>query len=197
MVESIFKENKLRERTVKSIDEILDISFGYLKEHGLENTSIRDLAQETGMSLGSIYYWFESKDDLIINSIKYGLSKSSLRIFSHAFETIGNLEMFIENIMNIINEEQKSLRIVFQAATSPIYGDIIRKNAQPLNSSYDECIEILANNINASYEEVKPVVYLFVATVLDYVVWDDYKFSKSQLEYLYSLLLSKMNTGRK
>lgn len=187
----------MRERTVKSIDEILDISFGYLKEHGLENTSIRDLAQETGMSLGSIYYWFESKDDLIINSIKYGLSKSSLRIFNHAFDTIGNLEMFIENIMNIINEEQKSLRIVFQAATSPIYGDIIRKNAQPLNSSYDECIEILANNINASYEEVKPVVYLFVATVLDYVVWDDYEFSKSQLEYLYSILLSKMNTGRK
>lgn len=184
----------MRERTVKSIDEILEISFRYLTEHGLENTSIRDLAQETGMSLGSIYYWFESKDDLIINSVKYGLSKSSLKIFNYAFEAIDNVEVFLENIMNIVQEEQKALRVVFQAATSPVYGDTIRKNAKPLNNSYDECIEILARSMNASYEEIKPIVYLFVATVLDYIVWDDSEFSKSQLEYIYSILQTKINT---
>ena len=183
----------MKERTVKTIDEILEASFRYLTEYGLENTSMRDLVQETGTSLGSIYYWFESKDDLIINSIKYGLSKSSMRIFRHAFEAIGDLDSFLENILDIMKEEQKALRIVFQAATSPVYGDIIRKNAQPLNASYDECIDIMARNMNVSYEEVKPIVYLFVATILDYVVWDDLEFSKSQLEYIYNILQMKIN----
>lgn len=182
----------MRERTVKSIDEILELSFKYLMEHGLENTSIRDLAQETGMSLGSIYYWFEDKEDFVVNSVKYGLIKSSTRIFREAFQQINNFDGFIDCVMKLVKEDQGSLRLVYQAATSPTYGDRIRKNAEPLNVTYSEYIELLSKNIGASYEEVRPIVYMFIATVLDYVVWDDYKFSKGQLEYIYGILQTKI-----
>jgi len=184
----------MRERAVKSIDEILALSFKYMTEHGLENTSIRDLAQGTGMSLGSIYYWFEDKDDLVLNSVKYGLAKSSMRIFTNAFEVIEDLEKFIENVLELVREEQKALRTVFQAATSPVYGDAIRKNSTTLNGTYDEYINALSRKVNISYEELRPIVYLFVATVLDYVVWDDQEFSKSQIQYIYQILLSKIKT---
>lgn len=181
----------MRERKEKSIDEILALSFKYMTEHGLENTSIRDLASETGMSLGSIYYWFEDKDDLVLNSIKFGLAKSSIRIFTNAFEVIDDIERFIANVLELVREEQMSLRTVFQAATSPKYGDAIRGNSTTLNGTYDEYINTLSQKTGVTYDEIRPIVYLFVATVLDYVVWDDYEFSKSQLEYIYKILLSK------
>ena len=181
----------MRERTVKSIDEILALSFKYMTEHGLENTSIRDLASETGMSLGSIYYWFDDKDDLVLNSVKFGLAKSSTKIFTNAFEVIDDLEKFIANVLELVSEEQMSLRTVFQAATSPKYGNAIRSNSTTLNGTYDEYINALSQNAGIPYEEIRPIVYLFVATVLDYVVWDDYEFSKSQLEYIYKIFLSK------
>jgi len=182
----------MRERTVKSIDEILEISFRYLTEHGLENTSIRDIAGETEMSLGSIYYWFESKDDLIINAVKYGLAKSSSKIFKNSFETIETLESFLANVMNLVTEEQKSLRIVFQAATSPTYGSAIRDSSTTINGTYDEYIEHLSQVTGVQYDELRPIVYLFIATILDYVVWDDYAFSKSQIEYIYGILQTKI-----
>lgn len=182
----------MRERTIKTIDEMLDLSFKYLTEHGLENASIRDLAHGTGMSLGSIYYWFESKEDLVLNSVKYGLAKSSTRIFTNAFEVINDLEKFIENVLELVKEEQMSLRTVFQAATSPIYGDSIRSNSATLNGTYDEYINTLSQQTGVPYDDIRPIVYLFVATVLDYVVWNDYEFSKSQLKYIYGILRSKM-----
>lgn len=184
----------MRERAEKSIDEILEISFRYLMVHGLENTSIRDLAKETGMSLGSIYYWFEDKEDFIINSVKYGLMKSSAKIFTEASEQITNFEHFITRVMNLVKEEQQSLRLVYQAATSPTFGGRIRKNAEPLNNTYAEYINLLSKSIGAPFEEIRPLVFMFIATVLDFVVWDDYAFSKSQLEYIYKILLSKIDS---
>ena len=178
----------MREKTVKSIDEILELSFNYLMMHGLENTSIRDLAKETGMSLGSIYYWFEDKEDFVINSVKYGLMKSSAKIFSEAFEKLST------RVMEVGKSEQRSLRLVYQAATSPTFGDRIRKNAEPLNNTYAEYINLLSKSIGAPFEEIRPLVFMFIATILDYVVWDDYAFSKSQLEYIYKILLSKMDS---
>ena len=181
----------MRERTVKSIDEILALSFKYMTEHGLENTSIRDLANETGMSLGSIYYWFEDKDDFIINSVKFGLMKSSAKIFTEASERINDFENFITRVMAVVKSEQQSLRLVYQAATSPTFGDRIRKNAEPLNNTYAEYIQLVSKSIGAPFEEIRPLVFMFIATILDYVVWDDYEFSKSQLEYIYKIFLSK------
>lgn len=185
----------MRERTEKSIDQILELSFDYLKRYGLENTSIRDLAKETDMSLGSIYYWFDDKEDFVVNSVKYGLIKSSTKIFKEAFDEINNFDRFVERVMELVNEEQSSLRLVYQAATSPTFGDRIRKNAEPLNKSYSEYISLLSKTINVPYEEIRPIVYLFIATVLDYVVWGDYEFSKGQLEYVYGLLMSKINNS--
>lgn len=185
----------MRERTEKSIDEILELSFNYLTEHGLENTSIRDLAKETDMSLGSIYYWFEDKEDFVVNSVKYGLIKSSTRIFREAVDEIQNFDTFIVKVLDIVKEEQQSLRLVYQAAISPTFGDRIRKNAEPLNSTYAEYIGLLSDTMNAPYEEIRPIVFMFIATVLDFVVWDDYEFSKGQLECIYGLLMSKINNS--
>ena len=185
----------MRERKEKSIDEILEISFKYLTEHGLENTSIRDLAKETDMSLGSIYYWFEDKEDFIVNAVKYGLIKSSTRIFEEAFDKINEFDSFIEHVMELAKEEQRSLQMVYQAATSPMFGDRIRKNAEPLNNTYMEYINLLSNSVNVPYEEIKPLVFLFIATLLDFVVWNDYEFSKKQLEYIYGLLQSKIEAA--
>ena len=144
------------------------------------------------MSLGSIYYWFDSKEDLVLNAVKYGLAKSSMKIFSQAIDLICDLDNFTVKLMEIVREEQRPLQMVFQAAASPVYGDIIRKHAEPLNQSYDEYIQTLSDTTGVPYDEIKPIIFLFLATILDYVIWNDYDFSKSQLDYVYGILKSKM-----
>ncbi|NYE96250.1 AcrR family transcriptional regulator [Psychromicrobium silvestre] len=44
---------------------VIDTALGMFRERGFEKTTMRAIAQEASISLGSAYYYFESKDDLV------------------------------------------------------------------------------------------------------------------------------------
>ncbi len=52
-------------RTAPKLDHLLGVAAGLMAERGFSDTSIRDLANETGISLGGLYYYFENKEDLL------------------------------------------------------------------------------------------------------------------------------------
>lgn len=45
-------------------EQILDALQELLKEQDIKNISVSDIAQRAGIAKGSIYYYFESKDDV-------------------------------------------------------------------------------------------------------------------------------------
>src|SRR5260370_3352973 len=45
---------------------ILDVALDLFRRMGFEQTTMRGIAAEAGVSLGSAYYYFESKEDLVM-----------------------------------------------------------------------------------------------------------------------------------
>lgn len=45
---------------------ILDVSLDLFRRQGFEQTTMREIAAEAGVSLGSAYYYYKSKDDLVM-----------------------------------------------------------------------------------------------------------------------------------
>jgi AcrR family transcriptional regulator len=45
---------------------ILDVALDLFRRHGFEETTMRGIAAAAGVSLGSAYYYFESKEDLVM-----------------------------------------------------------------------------------------------------------------------------------
>jgi AcrR family transcriptional regulator len=45
---------------------ILDVALDLFRRQGFEQTTMRGIAAEAGVSLGSAYYYFESKEDLVM-----------------------------------------------------------------------------------------------------------------------------------
>lgn len=168
-------------------------SFGYLIENGLENTSVRDLCKANGISSGNLYYWFEGKDEIYIATAEYGLGKVVNYLFAQAFGVLrkeNSIEDFFLNATEYFDNVKKELRFVYQVATSPVYGEIMRKRADLLQNDYKNYIFELSNSIHCSVEELTPIVFLFISSMLDYVIWEDKVVSKMQLEYLYKILES-------
>ena len=52
-------------RTAHKLDKLLTTSAGLMARQGFGQTSIRNVASETGFSLGGMYYYFENKEDLL------------------------------------------------------------------------------------------------------------------------------------
>ena len=161
---------------------VLKQCFEYLIEHGIENTSIRDLQQVTGLSSSSIYYWFNDKYTLIVSAVEYGLEQIAKGIFREAIESINDFGKFMERLPYIILDYRKQLRIVIQIATSPQYSKALKEISLSLALFYDSFSEELASKMKADKEKARALVYLAVSTVIHMVVFGDVEVAKMELE---------------
>ena len=183
----------MRVQAIKDVEkEFLEPSFTYLVQNGLENTSVRDLCKAMEISSGSIYYWFEDKDDIYISTVKYGIGKVAGSLFSTLFEKIHNPKMFFDTYLEEIDKYKMELRLVFQVTTSPVYGPRMREKAEDFKEVYNKYITELSSILKCKPETLVPVIYMLISILVDYVVWEDYEVSKLQLESLYEMLMSKL-----
>ncbi|MEW6276880.1 MAG: TetR/AcrR family transcriptional regulator [Bacillota bacterium] len=55
--------------------KILQAAARLITQKGIPNTSISDIARETGLSKGTLYYYYKSKDDLIYDLVDQHFQK--------------------------------------------------------------------------------------------------------------------------
>ena len=181
-------------RAAKNVkEEFVKNAFEYLVQNGLENASVRDLCKAIAISSGSLYYWFDGKDDIYINAAVYGLSKVTYILFDFAFNAMHDVKNFFDTALEEIDKYKMELRFIYQVATSPVYGDRMRMSADELHTTYSKYIAQLSELLGCSQETLRPIVFMFISVILDYVVWEDYKVSKMQLEYLNKVLDKVVN----
>jgi len=83
----------------EKLESILRTAAAIFAEKGYHQASIRDIARATGVSLSGLYYYFDSKEELLF------------LIQDHAFGTLlGNLERMLEGV----EEPHRRLRILME-----------------------------------------------------------------------------------
>ena len=59
---------------------ILDVALDQFRRRGFEQTTMRGIATEAGVSLGSAYYYFESKEDLVMAFYEQAIEEMAPRM---------------------------------------------------------------------------------------------------------------------
>ena len=168
--------------------ELSEKVFPYLVKLGLENISIRELCKGTGIAQGSLYYWFNDKTNIVCETTEWGLKKVTDEIFDYVFASLDDLRSFFSNCIDEISKYKKELCFVYQLAASPVYGEKMRADGKELNFIYDKYIRRLSERLNCDEQTLRPLVYLFISAVLNYVIWDEREKVQTQLEFIYSAL---------
>ncbi len=172
---------------------ILEGSFAYFVECGLENSNIRDLVKHIKITEGTVYYWYKNKDELICAAAEYGLAKMSDDIFNYFYENVTNVDKFFDECLNSIDYVKKELRFIYQMASSPNYGEIMRESTNRFVYAYDKYAHRLADLSGCDIEEIKPIIHIFAASVVDYAVWQNRNETTIQLNYIRKLLKRALN----
>jgi len=168
--------------------ELSERVFPYLVKLGLENISIRELCKGTGIAQGTLYYWFKTKTNIVCETTEWGLKKVTDEIFDYVFASLDDLRSFFSNCIDEISKYKKELCFVYQLAASPVYGEKMRADGKELNFIYDKYIRRLSERLNCDEQTLRPLVYLFISAVLNYVIWDEREKVQTQLEFIYSAL---------
>ena len=167
--------------------EFLASSFGYLAKNGLENMSIRNLCKNTGISIGSVYYRFEGKEDLIASATEYGFDCVVDELLT---QSVGkhDIDEYFRKFMLKMKNCSERIRFICQVAASPVYGEKLRQKISEHRHMYDKYARILAERIQCNYEDMRAIVYLMSSMILDYSVWSSEESTKIQVEYIKSIV---------
>ena len=177
-------------------NKIIETTWHYLLNHGLEHSSVGELCRETALAQSSLYHYFENKDDIWISAGKYGLAKVVDALFEFTFSHTDNMTEFFGKLLDETEKYKYELRLGVQITTSPVFGSRMRKKANDFRFLYERYAEKLMGIFNCTYLQAEIFIYSIISFVIDYAIWDDREKTQMLLDNLHGRIISELGLGQ-
>lgn len=145
----------------EKLERILRIAAEVFSEKGYHQASIRDISRATGVSLSGLYYYVESKEELLY------------RIQEHGFGTLlANLDELLEGV----TDPHRKLRLLVENHLRYFVGNmkemkVLSHEAESLTGDMREAVDAMKRNYSRIAKEIlaelslgEPAIDLRVAT---------------------------------
>lgn len=176
-------------------DSVLRSIFSCMVDLGLENVSIRNVREATGLNSSSLYYRFSDKDEMVLQAAAYGFLEVTNELFWIAAEKIGSPEL-AEVFADNLDARKRQLKFLYQIALSPLYGEAFRGRVRPTDRVIEKYNGELAAVLGRGEEELLIYTELFVSAIRDYVIWEDRAKLTEKLNFLYAQAVGAGRGGR-
>ena len=95
-------------------EKFIGAAMRLIASKGLEGVTMRAVAAEAGLSYGSLFHYFESKDDLLMHAVRYSTSAQTRRVneYSSQYSGLKALEHLLCDDI-IINESSRDAWMVW------------------------------------------------------------------------------------
>src|SRR4029450_2484791 len=124
---NMFKESAQRAVPQRATSEvtrhqILDTALPLFRERGFEETTMRDIAGRAGLSLGSAYYYFKSKEAIVgayYDYVQHEHLTRSRETFATAKDLRERLRAALHAKIDIMQDDRRLLRALFRYGGPP------------------------------------------------------------------------------
>ncbi|WP_050616126.1 TetR/AcrR family transcriptional regulator [Bacillus testis] len=80
-----------------------------ISEKGMEGASVRNIAKEAGLSLGSLQHYFSTQNDLVLYALELVKQRITQRVETILKENLDPKQMFIEILMQLMPTDRETL----------------------------------------------------------------------------------------
>ncbi len=98
-------------------NQLLDTALRLFGQNGVENTSIKDIAEEAGVAPGLVYHYFRGKEDLLVEVLQRRSPMPALRELLAGLRDLPAtraLPLLAQGIYAIMTERRDILSIMFR-----------------------------------------------------------------------------------
>ncbi len=181
--------------------EIVDKCLETFMKNGLAHTSTKDLCDALNLNSGGVFYWFDSKDDIVIACAEEAKKRIERDLFGIAMEDLENPEKLLNDLQERAIAMRPMMKFFVTVCSTPEYEEDIHHSLNKLNIRYKNYVEQIAKKLCARPEDVAPYVYITINMMLSYMLFGKTNFIAPQLELVYSkltgLLENKNNNDNK
>ncbi|MGA9669150.1 MAG: TetR family transcriptional regulator [Terracidiphilus sp.] len=189
---------------------IVDVALDLFRRQGFEQTTMRGIAAEAGVSLGSAYYYFESKEDLVMAFYERAIEAMTPRMEA-ALAGADSFEGRIAAIMNVKFEyfrpNRSFLGALFRHAADPQnrlspFSEATRQIRERDQVYFARAIEAKSGEMRVP-EDLAPylpqMLWLYQMGLILYWIYDrspDQRRTQQLLEKSLSLMVSGLKVAR-
>lgn len=165
--------------------EIMEQCYECYAENGFNGTGIKMLAQYCGCTSANLYVYFDSLDDLIIQSTEHCMSKVEDDFMAVAPANPTDLMHFINEIPYWTAEKHgKKYRLMYQIYTHPKYREYGKKFFSGVNLRYVEYAKSLESKLHIPYQTLTPMIFILIRACVHYALFEDEFYLQAQLSVL-------------
>ena len=165
--------------------EIMGKCFDCYAENGLSGTGIKALANACGCTTGNLYTYFDSVDELIVQSTAYCMAKVEEDFMAKAPTDTADVMRFIDEIPYWTAETHgKKYRLMYQVYTHPKYIEYGKKFFEGVNERYTAYARELEPKLGIPAGIITPLIFIFVRACVHYAMFRDEYYLKCQMDVL-------------
>lgn len=128
-----------RERVAENREKLLQVATNQFREHGINGVGLADLTKEAGMSLGSFYGYFDSKEHLVSECCARTIAESRENVASALSRPVPNaVESTIDGYLSIRHRDERSMGCGMAA----LGGEFARESAKVREAATTELTEL-------------------------------------------------------
>ena len=160
----------------------LETCFDVFCKNGLENTSLKMLADACGVTNGNLLYYFGSKDNLVIEATAYGMAKVEDDFMEQAPTSFADIERFLREMPALTAKLHGAKdRFMYQAYASPKYREHGKAFFNGVNVRYRKYAEQLSGKLGLPADLIQGMTYLFVRACVHFALFEDEDYLQLQL----------------
>ncbi len=162
--------------------EFLETCFEVFCENGLENTSLKMLADACGVANGNLIYYFGTKDNIIIESTAHCMAKVEDDFMANAPTSFEDIERFLREMPYLTAKlHGAKYRFMYQVYASPKYQEYGKEFFKGVNIRYRKYAELLSNKLGMPVDFIQGMTYIFVRACVHFALFEDGEYLKLQL----------------
>ena len=160
----------------------LETCFEVFCKNGLENTSLKMLAEACGVTNGNLLYYFGSKDNIVIESTAHCMAKVENDFMARAPRSFEDIERFLREMPYITAQlHGEKYRFMYQVYASPKYREHGKAFFNGVNVRYRKYAEQLSGKLGLPADLIQGMTYLFVRACVHFALFEDEDYLQLQL----------------
>lgn len=160
----------------------LETCFDVFCENGLENTSLKMLAESCGVTNGTLLYYFGSKDGIVTEATAHCMARVEDDFMANAPTSFADIERFLREMPYLTaNLHGAKYRFMYQVYASPKYREHGRAFFGGVNIRYRKYAELLSGKLGMPADFIQGMTYTFVRACVHYALFEDEEYLQLQL----------------
>ncbi len=176
--------------------EIVDVCLKTFMENGLAHTSTKKLCKALNMHTGGIFYYFPTKDEIVIACAEEAKERIERDLFGIAINDVNDPDKLAKDLYERAVAMRPLMKFFVSVCSTSKYDQAIQPSLDKLSVRYKNYTEQFADKLGTTPEAVAPYVYIVINTMLSFMLFGKKNFVAPQLELVYGVLLQILEKNK-